>query len=61
MITRFLQDNENKEISLIWGMDTFTGILTYHGRDWWIVCGQAFHINQVSTYGYLNSAYVVVI
>jgi hypothetical protein len=58
MITRFLQDNENKEIRLIWGFDEFTGILTYHGRDWWIVAGQAFHINQVSTYGY--PAYVVV-
>lgn len=60
MITKFLRDNENKEISLIWGMDTFTGILAYHGQDWWLVAGQAFNARQVSTCGYLNSAYVVV-
>jgi hypothetical protein len=29
MIKKFLQDNENKEIRLVWGFDEFTGILKF--------------------------------
>lgn len=60
MIARFLRDNENKTIKLVWGMDEYIGTLTYHGRDWWVVSGQAFHISQVSTCGNANYPYVVV-
>ena len=61
MITKFLRENQNKTITLAWGLDTFEGVLTFHGRDWWIVSGQAFHVSQVSSMGMmLSQAYVVV-
>lgn len=60
MIARFLDKNRDKTILLVWGMDTYTGILRFV-NNMWIVEGQAFDVSQISTCGYLDNPYVVVI